>query len=302
MSHEPNEPNELLIASLLQKNLDTHEEPTHELPPEVEAKLLHALGVVAFLRNINQGALLSQAELQELSEEIQREVQQSSPVEERAAEELRQALEGQTPSLNEQAEGAFSAALFLQNSQQILSADFLLQLGQEVEQAAREAMAEPIATLQERQAADVLRQVLSGKQRVLSSAEVQKQVEAALGVAAYLRSSTSTALLSNAELTQLTQEVEQEAKLRLQKRRRVAIFGGASFLALAASVLLLGPIFREPTQETLEAKFPMTPTLEQEILPGSNPLERLDPMYEAGLRGMREARFLGAHYASQNSQ
>ena len=301
MSQEPSEPNELLIASLLQKNLDNLEEPNNELSAEVEAELSRVLGAAAFLRSTSRGALLSPVELRDLSEELQREAQ-SSPEEARAAEELRRALEGQASSLDEQAEGALSAALFLQNSQQSLGADFLLQLGQEVEQTAREGLAETAATVQEEQAADVLRQVLSGSQRVLSSALVQKQVEAALGAAAYLRSSTPPALLSPAELTQLTQEVEQEAKLRLQKRKRLALLGGASFLALAASVvLLLGPIFRGPTQAMLEAKFPTPPTLEQEILPGSDPLERLDPMYEAGLRGMREARFLGAHYASQNS-
>ena len=303
MSQEPNEQSEL-IASLLQKALDTRE-VSSELSPEAQAELSELLGAAAFLQNTSRGPLLSQAELQSLAEEIQQEAQltlQTSPEEERAADELRLALEGRALSLTTQAEGALSAASYLQHSQQGLGADFLLQLGQEVEQAARESLVEPTASFQEEQAAAVLRQVLAGEHRVLSSAELHKQVEAALGAAAYLRNTAAPLLLSGAPLRELSQEIEQEAKLRLKKRNRIAFFGGASLLALAASaVLLLGPIFRGPKQTMLEAKFPTPPTLEQEILPGSDPLDRLDPMYEAGLRGMREARFLGAHYASQNA-
>jgi hypothetical protein len=304
MSQEPNESNELLIASLLQEALDTRKAPHNQRLAEVEAELSQVLGAAAYLQNTNRGPLLSQAELQDLAHELERQArltQQTSPEEERDAQELRHALEGQEVSGNAQVAEAFAAASFLQHSQQTLGADFLLHLGQEVEQAARESLIIP-ATPQEEQAAAVLRQVLAGDHRVLSSAEVHQQVEAALGAAAYLRNTAAPALLSTTELNQLTQEVTQEATLRLQKRKRIALLGGASLLALAASaVLLLGPIFRGPKQATLEARFPSPPMLEQEILPGSDPLERLDPVYEAGLRGMREARFLGAHYASQNA-
>jgi hypothetical protein len=61
-------------------------------------------------------------------------------------------------------------------------------------------------------------------------------------------------------------------------------------------LLLLRP--PAPRAALPDANFPSPPRLTQEFKPGSDPLTRLDPLYEAGLRGMREARFVGAHYAN----
>jgi hypothetical protein len=299
MSQEQDDPRELLIASLLKSALEG------KSPEEPQPALDEALGTAAYIKNTQEQALLSALDLQALASEIQLEATARlsvSPEEAKNAEQLRLALEGNEAEENNALSEALSAASYLKGSNSALGEDLLIQLGREVEQEAKSKLAESSATPEEERAADVLRHVLEGNTRVIASEQIQREVSAAMATATYLKNTAAPQLLSPAELSSIQKEVTQEAQLRSQRRKRIAFFGGASLLAIAASaIFLLAPIFNPPKREKIDAQFPKLPTLTQEILPGSDPLERLDPMYEAGLRSLREARFLGAHYASQNA-
>jgi hypothetical protein len=155
----------------------------------------------------------------------------------------------------------------------------------------------------EQRAAELLRLALSGEEpKGPEEPGTERAVAEALSTAAFLRSTAQPGLGADF-LAGLGRELEAEARQRQRRRQRMTLFGGASLAALAASILLLaGPILRPRPEPGFEARYPKPPVLTQEIQPGSDPLPRLDPVYEAGLRGYREARFLGAHHAYSAAQ
>jgi len=147
--------------------------------------------------------------------------------------------------------------------------------------------------------AELLARALSGEDIPGPAEPADREVTEALSAAAFLRDLTKAPLLSPEALFALGGEIEWEARLRARRRRRTAVFGIATLLAAAASLVLVfgaGLTGREPSPYE-DARFPAPPVLKAEIAPGSSPLSRLDPVYEAGLRGYREARFLGARHA-----
>lgn len=311
MSRELDERSELIAAQLLQQALEGKETLSETLDEALQQEVEEALGAAAFLKSPK--AMLGAEALFSLAQTITQEASlQASALseeeEQRAADALRTVLEGNSPeglqaSLSLALQETAGAASFVKHTSASLGEDFLRQLGQEVEAEAKKRLEEQQATPLEKSASEIVRRALEGQTVGPMSPEAQKAAEEALGAAAFMKSTASAKLLQEEELKSIGKEVEQEAKARLARRRRTALWGGASLVALAAALLLLvSPIFRGGSPKTFEADFPEPPVLDKEIALGSDPLERLDPVYDAGLKGLREARFLGAHYASANAQ
>lgn len=160
-------------------------------------------------------------------------------------------------------------------------------------------MSQPYDDPREAHLAELLRKALDGEipEDEPIDPEAAREVQEALSAAAFLKNTSREPLLSEEFLKNLSSQVSQEARFRLRRRQRLAFLGGASLLAAAASILLLLVPPPGPRPEKIDARYPTPPVLTEGFEPGSSPRDRIDPVYEAGLRGYREARFLGAHYA-----
>lgn len=294
MSHTQDD--EERLAAALQRALDG--EPG--LPNEEEVALDEALAAAAFLKHQAAPPVLGPAGLADLAAELEAEVRAQLSREQEAADTLRQALDEGGPA-SEEAAPVLSAALYLHHAARppVLGAAALDQLAAELVAEVGARAAEPASSAIEQRAASALAQLLQGEQPQLSEAE-RGPVERALATARFLQHARQAPRLGHETLTALGREVEGEARRRSAQRRRFALLSGASLLAVAASLLLL--LRPGPRSEAPAARFPAPPRVTHEFQPGSDPLERLDPMYEAGLRGLREARFVGASYAYSSAK